>query len=155
EELWRIAFEQQISEASRSLLLALYSLGGAVSPSRLQEAWRQLHQHRSRRYNWKTAPEDWRPSLQELEGGLVRLDNGQVSFVNPSVKDFLESTLICDTDHLDDLLSTAGLFEQVVNVWSLVKSEKGRPLQRHIAQSPGLLLRAITHTQNNLYEERV
>jgi hypothetical protein len=31
EQLWRIAFEQQISEASRSLILTLYSLGGSTS----------------------------------------------------------------------------------------------------------------------------
>jgi hypothetical protein len=155
EQLWRIAFEQQISEASRSLLLALYSLNGDVHLNRLNRPWQHLHEYRSKKYNWKTAPEDWRRSLQDLEGGFVNFAHGHISFVNPSVRDFLESTLICDTDHFEDLLSSACLFEQIVNVWSLIKSDKGKQLRASIAKSPSLLLKAVIHTQNNLHEESV
>lgn len=71
EELWRVAFEHQISEASRTAILALYSLGGKAHLEALEEAWRALHDYRSKKYNWKTTAEDWRRSLQDLEGGFL------------------------------------------------------------------------------------
>ncbi len=70
-QLWRIAFEQQISEAARSVLLALYSLGGSAPLDRLEETWRILHQERAAKHHWRTAAEDWRRSLQDLEGGFI------------------------------------------------------------------------------------
>ena len=106
EHLWRIAFEQQISEASRSLLIALYSLGGTAPLARLEEAWRALHPHRAKKYNLKIAPEDWRHSLQELEGGFLVFERGEATFINPSVKDYLDSALVSDAEYVDDLLAT-------------------------------------------------
>lgn len=58
EQLWQIAFEQQISEPSRSLLLALYSLGGHARLDRLEQAWSAIHQYRSTKYNWPRTAED-------------------------------------------------------------------------------------------------
>jgi Restriction endonuclease len=155
EELWSIAFEQQISEASRSVILALYSLGGSTNLNRLEGAWRMLHQHRARKYNWKTAAEDWRRSLQDLEGGFLVFNGGEAAFVNPSVKDFLDTTLTRDREHLDDLLSSACLFEQIVTVWSLARSEKGKNLRQLFKQSPGQLLGAITQNLQKPHQEKI
>jgi hypothetical protein len=150
-QLWRIAFEQQISEAARSVLLALYSLGGSAPLDRLEETWRVLHQERAAKHHWRTAAEDWRRSLQDLEGGFIVFQTPSVhwglpqkaSFVNPSVKDFLDVTLIADTEHLDDVLSAASSFEQIVNLWSLAVSEKGTwPQERFLRFSRELLVAA-------------
>jgi hypothetical protein len=153
EQLWRIAFEQQISEASRSLLLALYSLSGAAPLYRLEEAWKALHQYRANKYNWKRIPEDWRRSLQDLEGGFVELKNGNAAFVNPSVKDFLDSTLTSETEHLDDLVSAACFFEQIVRIWSLARSEKGCMVQRSFQQSPERLMVAVGQNLQKPHEQ--
>ncbi len=155
EQLWRIAFEQQISEASRSLLLALYSLGGETPLYRLKEAWKALHQHRAKTYNWGRAAEDWRRSLQELEGGFLVFKNQQAAFVNPSVKDFLDSTLASNTEHLDDLVSATCFFEQIVRIWLLARSEKGSQIRRHFQKSPERLMIAISQNLQNPHEERI
>jgi hypothetical protein len=155
EQLWRIAFEQQISEGSRSILLALYSLGGAVGLDRLQKAWKTLHQLRARKYNWKTAPEDWRRSLQDLEGGFLKFESQKAAFVNPSVRDFFDTVLASDTDHLEDVLSAACFFEQVVNVWSLAKSEKGKHLRQQLRGLPDQLIAAVNQNLNTPYEQNV
>ncbi|MGP0075506.1 MAG: restriction endonuclease [Bryobacteraceae bacterium] len=155
DQLWRLAFEQQISEASRSLLLALYSMGGKAPLSRLEEAWKMLHQHRSRKYNLKSAAEDWRRSHQDLEGGFLVFKDHQAAFVNPSVKDFLDSALATDTEHLDDLLSATCFFEQVVSIWALAGSEKGSRIQRYFQQSPDLLMTAIGQNLQNPHEQRI
>jgi conflict system STAND superfamily ATPase/restriction endonuclease len=154
EQLWRIAFEQQISDSSRSLLLALYSLGGKADLEKLAIAWRLLHQHRARKYNWKMAPEDLRRSLQDLEGGFLRFELRQAVFVNPSVKDFLDSRLTCDLDNLEDLLTTARTFEQIVSIWSLAQSDKGALLHARFRQSPEQLMAAVNLNLNNPYEQK-
>ena len=93
EELWRGAFERQISEAARSILLALYSLGGEAHLDHLEDAWKHLHEHRATKYNRQRAAEDWHSSLQELEGGFLVFKNRIAKFVNPSLKDFLDAVL--------------------------------------------------------------
>ena len=48
-----------------------------------------------RRYNIAQDMKDFEDALKVLEGGFVSIDNGRVSFINPSVRDYL-------TDYLDD-----------------------------------------------------
>jgi hypothetical protein len=141
--LWRGAFEQEISEAARSLLLVLYSLGCDTPLERLQPAWAFLHQHRVKRYNFRAAPEDWRGALQELEGGFLSLLPGKVVFANPSVKDFLEWVYCTHADHMVDLLASVHIFEQITHFWEFMASEKGAELRLQIAADPVPLLSAI------------
>ena len=143
EQLWQIAFERQISEASRSLLLALYSLAGEAQIDRLEKAWTAIHLYRSAKYNWSTAAEDWRKSLQDLELGFLAIGKDNVSFVNPSVKDFLDAKLVSDRPHLLDLMEASCFFEQVVNIWALICSNKGLDLRRFFESSPDQLHSAI------------
>jgi hypothetical protein len=101
------------------------------------------------------AAEDWRQALRDLEGGFLTFDRGQASFVNPSVKDFLDTSLTSDTEHLGDLLSTASLFDQVVSAWSLVRSPKGTQLQDRFKRSPEQLVQAISQNLQKPFEEKV
>jgi hypothetical protein len=119
EELWRIAFEQQISDAARSVLLALYTLGGHAELAVLHDAWKELHEHRARKYNSPRAAQDWRQALQELEGGFLSYHDDEATFINPSVKDFLDATLTVDREHLEDVLATTREFTQVLTIWDL------------------------------------
>ena len=155
EELWRIAFEQQISESSRSFLLALYSLGGTAHLDKLIEVWQELHQHRAQKYNWKRGAEDSRQALYDLEGGFLVYQNRNAAFVNPSVNDFFHTTLTTDVEHLNDLLATANRFEQVVTIWSLVTSEKGAHLRAYFRQFPHGLVDAINRNASNPHEQRI
>jgi hypothetical protein len=155
EQLWRIAFEEQISEPSRSILLALYSMGGKAPLIRLEEAWRVLHQHRAKKYNLKRSAEGWRRSLQDLEGGFLAFKDRQAAFVNPSVRDFLDSAIASDTEHVDDLLSAACFFEQIVSIWALAASEKGDQIQRRFQESPQLLIVAISHNLKNPHAQKI
>jgi hypothetical protein len=88
ERIWRYAFEHQISEASRNVLLALFALDGSDTFERLEEAWSKLHSHKARRYNFAMIPGEYRLALKELEGAFVSIASTTVAFINPSVKDF-------------------------------------------------------------------
>jgi hypothetical protein len=122
---------------------------------RLEEAWTALHQYRARKYNWQRAAEDWRRSLQDLEGGFLTFNYGVASFVNPSVKDFLDTTLTSDTEHLDDLLSTTCFFDQIVSIWSLAESEKGSQIQKRFQQSPEQLMTAANQNLQKPHQQRI
>ena len=146
EQLWAIAFEQQISEGARSALLVLYSLGGEASLSALHEGWKALHHKRAVRHNWKTRPEDWRQSLRELENSFLEYNDKSVSFVNPSVKDFLNSKLINDPEYVEDIVLGATTFEQIVTVWALATSERGETLRAELLRSGSALIVALNTT---------
>jgi hypothetical protein len=90
-----------------------------------------------------------------LEGGFLSFKNGNAAFVNPSVKDFLDATIAQDIEHLDDLLSGSCLFEQIVNIWNLVGSEKGSQIQQSLLQSPGKLIAAITRNLHSPHELKI
>jgi hypothetical protein len=154
EELWRMSFEQQISEAARSVLLALYTLGGDAELSVLHDAWKPLHEYRARKYNCSWSAQDWRQALHDLEGGFLAYDDDRARFINPSVKDFLDSTLSTDREHLEDVLATTREFTQVVTIWSLALSEKGSALQEYFRDSPTRLLHAASQRLFDEHESR-
>jgi len=154
EELWRIAFEQQISEAARSALLALYTLGGDTPLPILQTTWQTLHERRAHKYNCTWNPQDWRQALHDLEGGFLTYEGGRARFINPSVKDFLDTTITTDREHITDILGAANEFTQVLTLWSLALSDKGRALQEYFREAPDRLFDAAQRQLNQQYEPR-
>lgn len=64
-EIWRHAYEQEISDAGRSMLLTLFSLGGKASGIALKPGFAALHGERARQYGFLTRPEDFRSALQK------------------------------------------------------------------------------------------
>lgn len=126
-EIWRHAYEQQISDAARSVLLSLYTHDGSCSPNVLETAFETLHTLRSKRYGFRTEPSDWRKALGELHGSFIR--PGQlISVIDPSVLDMLNSVLAQDPSNALDMLEGAVKFEQARRVWSVAQAEGNRLL---------------------------
>ncbi|WP_338665898.1 restriction endonuclease [Pararoseomonas sp. SCSIO 73927] len=144
--IWQSAFENQISEAGRGILLSLYALGSFVFLSDLEDAWEPLHRHRSSRYNFSSSAEDWRKGMAELEGGFLSFPDGRVTFVNPSVRDFFDETLCSHPEHARDLLAAARRFRTVQGVWRLAAGERGSRLLAFLARQPVLLEDAVERT---------
>lgn len=149
-QLWTSAFENQLTEAGRSALLALYALrGSAEVESELRPAWESLHRHRATRHNYSTSAEDWRGALSELDGGFLAYDRGRASFVNPSVKDFFDETLCKHECHALDLIASSNKLDTLMGVWSLAASERGGPLAETLRRHPAPLETAIQHLVAN------
>ncbi|PZP47843.1 MAG: hypothetical protein DI601_02190 [Azospirillum brasilense] len=144
--IWQPAFEHQISQAGRAILLSLYSLGGSTSLSYLEEVWEPLHRHRSTRYNFTSSAEDWLKGLAELEGGFLSFVDSRVTFVNPSVRDFFDETLCSHPEHARDLLAAAGRFRTVVGVWRLADGDRGGRLLSFLISHPEALEKAVERT---------
>jgi hypothetical protein len=115
--LWLHAFENQISEAARHLLLVLGSCGDGLRLDDLRQAFEAFYLSRGKRYRFSASPSDFKKALQAMEGNFIRIDGSSseivVSCHNPSILDFLHERLCNQSDDATDLLRYAILFEQV------------------------------------------
>jgi DNA polymerase III delta prime subunit len=110
--LWEHIFDNQLSDADRTLLALLFSLAPKAPLSRLRKAFNEVSAGRGSQF---------RKSLRVLEGSLVKIfrEKGEdwVQFSNPSVNDFMLVKLANEADMLLDLLTAPFSFDQVANLW--------------------------------------
>lgn len=95
-QLWDTAFRSHLPAKCRHLLFSLF-FGSeyGVEVDELRGAYEALHPVLCRQYNIPQDIKDFEEALKILEGGFVSISNGRVSFINPSIRDYL-------TDYLDD-----------------------------------------------------
>lgn len=136
--IWRFAYERQISHAARSLLLVLHSLEGRASHSSLSHAFTRLHAERSRKYRFATSPGDLRSALRVLNGSFVALENGAVLFLDPSVRDLMNSVLLDEPENTLDILNSARFMLQVNTVWTIAETSDGEHVMKLMCDRPVL-----------------
>lgn len=119
EQIWSHAFEHQISEAARNVLFCLWPMRGSVSLSDFRPAWQSLHECKARRYNYRTGPTDFRRALDELEGSFISIYDQEIDFLNPSIREVIETLFRTNTDHVADVIFAAARFDQVISFWKL------------------------------------
>ena len=157
-EIWRHAYHEQISDAGRSLLLTLFSLGGKVMDELLRPAFASIHQQRSNKYGIVRKPEDFGTARAELNGAFVRPSGlGSIEFINPSVLDWLNSMIQAEPENALDLVLGALRFSQVEQVWTFALSTVGGATLEMLRQNVSLVAgkigqlavapRAITHPE--------
>ena len=143
ERLWAHAFETQISDAARDLLISLYSLGTFTAIDRLEPAFEALHAAFCNTYNRSRRPDDFRSALQELDGAFLSYRTGMATFVNPSVREFTAGIILRTPRIAEGLLDAAVKFRQFSNIWELARKQTGQPLfSTLLADITGLRRRA-------------
>lgn len=125
-EIWRHAYEQEISEAGRSVLLAMRTLGGQCGGPVLEGAFGPLHAHRAARYTFSTGPDDLRTGIREVVNSFIK-PWGQQGFevIDPSVLDLLNAVVRGAPENVVDMIEGAARFGQIEQIWGLAKSEQG------------------------------
>jgi len=131
QEIWRHAYEDQISDEARSTLLALYTFSGECGPTLLEKAFRGLHSLRASRYGFRTDPASWRRSLGELGGSFLR-PGTKISVIDPSVIDMLNAVVVHDPGNALDMIEGAVRFEQARIVWRFALSSEGAPILNYL-----------------------
>jgi conflict system STAND superfamily ATPase len=139
ETIWAHAFRSQISNAARHVLLCLYTLGEWINVIDLEPAFVSLHRYCAINYNQSIAPGDFRNSLQELDGAFLSYNSGTVSYLNPSIREFVASMISEDHGIAEDLLNAAVRFRQVVNLWKLCRARPDSTLNALLTSNLELL----------------
>jgi hypothetical protein len=150
ERLWSHAFETQISDAARDLLLTLYSIGEWADVVDLEPAFEAIHRGACDRYHRSRSAGDFRLALQELDGAFLSYRSGHATFLNPSIRDFTAGVLCRTPAIVLDMLPDATRFKQVRNLLDLAKERQDQPLLA-VLHANASLLRA--HLERLMYGE--
>ncbi|MGY3404038.1 RecA/RadA recombinase [Bradyrhizobium sp. GM5.1] len=134
-EIWRHAYEQEVTDVGRSMLLVLFSMGGKAAGVALKPAFIKLHEHRAKRYGFATRPEDFKSALREIAGTFIKpFGTHGVEVIDPSVLDLLNAIVRRTPENAIDVVAAAHNFDQIEHVWTFAK-----------AQSSGAVLEAFRH----------
>ncbi|WP_126961739.1 restriction endonuclease [Xanthomonas arboricola] len=124
-QIWDKAFRVHIDHRCRHLLIAMFFLSEyGTSLSTLRSSFETLHTEMSKAYRLAHGPKDFEEALRILEGSFVNIvDIGRptVSFLNPSLKDYL-STYLLDVDLLFRIVPTAASIDWLSSLWDFVHS---------------------------------
>lgn len=140
-EIWMHAYENQISDAGRSLLLTIFSYEGKVNQSILESSFKVFHHLRARKYGFTLKPNDYKLAFKELVGAFIKNENPDiVEVLDPSVLDLLNEVTRENPENIIDLISSTINFTQIKNIWSFAKStSSGKVLEKIIEHSNDLL----------------
>jgi energy-coupling factor transporter ATP-binding protein EcfA2 len=116
-QIWDTAFRKHIPPMCRHLLYCLFFFSEyGADLDELRPAFNALHGFLAKKYAIPLEPKDFEESLRILEGGFIGIRSGEVSFINPSIRDYLVSYLD-DADMLADFAVTAQKAEWAQKLW--------------------------------------
>ena len=142
EEIWRYAFERQISPGARNLLLCLQSLTSS-SLKDTENAWHSLHAHRAKKYGFETTPHDFRNALHELDGSFIILSTSYIRLLNPSIRDFIENLFRTNAEYVCDVVASATRFNHIGHLWALAKEKPSETLAAALMTDIGALVSSL------------
>ena len=148
--IWEHAFDHQISDPARHVLISLYMLGQWVETSEIELAFSAFHNHAAQKYNRPIRSRDFRHALQELDGAFLTYSTGHASFINPSVRDFLGMTISSDVELAKDIIVSAVRFQQVSSLWDLARARPDSAIMRMFKADHALLIQAFDRLQFGL-----
>ncbi len=145
-EIWNEAFQRQISDSARSLLLSLFAMGGKEHIHICEPAWQSLHMLQAKKYNYPISTDGFSAALREVEGSFVSIERNSVEYINPSVKDFVSGVVSPSSDIIEDLIRGASNFDQVSRLYQWSNQQETGPAQSIINTSNKYFLEAIKRT---------
>lgn len=104
--LWMHPYQSHLSRTGATLIAILFFASGSMSVDELKTRFVQVNSMLSQVHNYETSPFDFDRALKESEGTFINILNGQASFPNPSLTDFLDATLAGNIDNATILLCT-------------------------------------------------
>jgi len=126
-QIWDIAFRNHIAPRCRHLLLALF-FGSeyGIEIDDLRAPFNALHGYFCQKFGIAHDAKDFEEALKILEGGFLEIRGKRISFVNPSLRDYLIAYLEDDFDLLKDIATTLVRGVWAENLWTYVSET--RPL---------------------------
>ncbi|WP_445219883.1 restriction endonuclease [Bradyrhizobium sp. Pa8] len=120
KRIWDVSFRTYIPVKCRDLLYCLFfSSDYGVAVDELNVAFNALHQFVSSKYAIPHDPSDFEEALRILEGGYIDISNRGISFINPSLRDYL-ADYINDVAQVCDFAAAAQKADWAERVWDHV-----------------------------------
>lgn len=116
ERIWQKPFKALDSRSQHLLIALFFSSQIGVSIDVLRINYNALHKTLCDEYAQPSSPSDFEDALRNLESGFVSISGQRVSFVNPSVRDYLKSSLI-DPEFLKVLPAAAKRADWARGLW--------------------------------------
>ncbi len=134
-EIWRHAYEQELSKSAQTLLLTLWSFEGRIAINALEKAFKKFQGHRAKKYSYETLPQDFGRALKELSGSFVApKGHFAVEVIDPSVLDLLGAVISEAPENAVDQLISAVSFSQVARLWNFARQLQSNELRRTIKE---------------------
>ena len=131
---WNHIFENQLSDEHRAILLALFTWGGTASAESLRRCVEAA---------MTSGTISFRRCVKVLNGTFLATGpgskSGEISFLNPSVSDFMRRRVAADGGLLVEAVGHVAYFEQIVGLWRL--HEVGRQARSHRIDLEGIASR--------------
>lgn len=126
--LWEHAFLNQISNASKNLLLELASLDDSAPIDTVEKSFKSIQIYKFNTYGFHANPNDFAKALRELDGNFITINKFisevRISFHNPSIKDFIEDYLSKNYSEVIDICKSAESFEQCMKLSKYIKTSE-------------------------------
>ena len=122
-EIWRNSFESQINDEERFLIITLLSLRGESSLVALEDAFNSRIANEISKYGYRVKNNSFNNSIKKLEVSYIKTfkskEGGdiQISFVNPSISDFLINYLKDSKFEQKRLLEGIKFLDQITNLF--------------------------------------
>lgn len=125
--LWKHAFEEQLSFAAKNLLIVLGTFSTEILLDDLQRAFNSYNRAQSDRYNTTHTPLDFKRALKELDGTFIISEKIKkkivLKFQNPSIVDFIKGYFTLEYLDIDLLLNSVVSHDQLITLWNIWNSD--------------------------------
>lgn len=116
--IWDAAFKRHLDNRCQNLLLSMFFLSEyGTHMADLRAAYDALHAALSTSYGYPHGPKDFEEALRILEGSFLKISDGMVSYINPSLRDYL-SNYLADEELLLRMAPTAKSVNWILRLWT-------------------------------------
>lgn len=160
-DLWEFAFRNHITEEARSVLLAMLSLPSVCALSDVASVFALLHSAVSARLNLPRERFEFESAIKVLDGAMMHTAEGYHEnvawFINPSIRDYLESLMFRHDEVFDDVMRSIVTIEQAENLWRRPGAKGRHPRMSADALLPVVLagfVKPSQHFQSHRFGEK-
>lgn len=122
KEIWHFAYDQQLNEEEKFLLMTLFSLGAYnIVNEELQNAFDARYAYEVKNNGFKLRSDAYQQSLKKLLDGFIKSERNTAtgfltfSLLNPSIADFIINYLKDHSAEVKRILDSALYFKQITS----------------------------------------
>jgi len=140
-EIWKHAYEQQISDIDRLLLNTMISFSDSVDISELEYAFIARLNYEVQNNNFRKPLNPFNTTLKRLEGGFIineyqhQRKTPHFKFINPSLVDFLLDYLRKEKDEVIRIAESAYYLQQLTSrLYQLFETDVKHPFSKSLQE---------------------